>query len=126
MPEFHVDCEMCGDSFSATADTLDELVHQVECHLKYMQSHHEPNHEKKTRGVYPHGKKEILASRWFSWDILELRPFNALSKTCATLNRDGSGRAGGLSLPTGGPRSGRLRRLGRLRRREAITVPARS
>src|SRR6266849_3869050 len=102
MPEFHVNCLMCGGSFSATADTLDELVHAVECHLKYMQSHHEPHHEKRTRGRYPHGRREILASRWFSWDILSLRPFNILSKTCTILALSGSGGAAGAGLPLGG------------------------
>jgi hypothetical protein len=126
MPEKKVDCLMCGGSFSATADTLDEVVHLVECHLKDMERYHEPLHEKKTRGAYPHGKKEILASRWFSWDILGLVPFNALSEDCAALSSIGSSSAGGLSVRTGEPRRERLRRVARLRRREAITVPARS
>ncbi len=83
-PEFSASCVMCGpDSFSATADTLEELVRIVAVHLEYMRTHHEEylhshNGVKLPEGKYPENIPEILSSPLFQWAILRLVPFNKI------------------------------------------------
>jgi hypothetical protein len=84
---------MCGGtrSFSATADTLKQLVEIVDLHLRqtkgasyeshsiYLNNHpqmkkHLPDPGKK----YPDNAAEILSSPLFSWAIQKLEPFNKI------------------------------------------------
>ncbi len=112
---YGVDCVMCPGSFSATADTLEELVKLVQCHIDDMERKRDKHH---MDGEYPHTKDEILASKWFKWNVFGLRPFNKLSHTCAKLPPTGP-RQSGLSG------AGRRRRL-RARGREPLAVSSRS
>ena len=81
-PEYQVQCAMCQDSFSATADTLEELVKIVQVHLEDMKQSHDHNHQK---SPYPSTKDEILDSNFFRWNVLRLQPFNNLSEACAKI-----------------------------------------
>ncbi len=107
MPEYKGECVMCEGSFSATADSLEELVKLIQCHIDEMERHHEGHH----KGKIPHTKDEILASRWFSWTIFDLRPLNRLAQITPSVI--------GLSTAS-------RRKLRQRRRREALTIPARS
>lgn len=83
---------MCGgDSFSATADTLKQLVEIVDLHLrqtggrvyeahkKYLDAHKEMSHELPSHGKkYPDDASEILQSKLFVWKIQKLQPFNQI------------------------------------------------
>lgn len=82
---------MCDHSFSATADTLKELVDIVALHLKEMERHHDEAHH---NFLEHHSKDEysssailkdyhehpsaILKSDAFRWDIQRLVPFNEI------------------------------------------------
>ncbi len=92
LPEFKVDCLMCPSSFSATADSLDELVSIVDLHLQLAKGEHDKHeHEEHCRhsseGVdykYPIGdRKGILSDKHYKWTISRLVPFNSLQKTCS-------------------------------------------
>lgn len=88
-PEFHVECAMCDQSFSATADTLEELVEIVALHLRQVKDQGEKPHDgylQKHKGEeyrastilkhYEDGPSAILDSPGFRWDIQRLVPYN--------------------------------------------------
>ncbi len=80
-PEFHIDCVWCGGSFSATADTLRDLVEMVELHIKQMKANDEPHKEylaKHPNAKLPNTIPEILSSPAFKWAIERLVPFNEI------------------------------------------------
>ncbi len=92
-PEYRVNCVMCETSFTATADTLDELVDVVATHLRYMKDQEDKPHHaylKKHTGEdnrsatllkkYPMDKSAILNSKGFSWDIIKLVPYTLIHK----------------------------------------------
>jgi len=82
-PEFTVQCVMCDQSFSATADHLRELVKIVGVHLEQTvlhPEHHEAYHKKHGKPDYPDpdSESQILESPLFKWGILRLVPFNEI------------------------------------------------
>src|SRR5713226_4656413 len=90
-PEYRVSCVMCNQSFSATADTLAELVDIVALHLRraeakdyephqaynaYLKDHADEKEELETfLAKYRLDKSEIVRSKLFRWDILRLVPY---------------------------------------------------
>lgn len=86
-PEFHVDCVMCGGtSFSATTNTLKELVEIVARHLEYddhkeyFAKHPEAKKYQSDLEKHPVPARIILESPLFSWAILGLDPFTTIQK----------------------------------------------
>ena len=77
---------MCPHSFSATADTIDELIHLARVHIKDMQEAHDKNHRPK-EGSYPETNDEILRSPWFGWTVSDLVPFTRLAQACERIPR---------------------------------------
>ncbi len=82
---------MCDRSFSATADTLGELVEIVAVHLRRVEEQDNKPHAtyfKKHReeedlleallARYRHDPSEIVRSKLFSWDILSLVPYTEI------------------------------------------------
>lgn len=80
-PEFQVSCLMCSTSFSATADTLKELVEivglhlKLEAHLEYVNNYPtEATHVADLRKNHNNAER-ILSSNKFVWSIDGLSPF---------------------------------------------------
>jgi len=87
---------MCNQSFSATADTLAELVDIVALHLQraeakdyephqaynaYLKDHADEKEELETFLVkYRLDKSEIVRSKLFRWDVLRLVPYIEIFK----------------------------------------------
>ncbi len=83
---------MCGhDSFSATADTLQELVEIVSLHIRQVKAKNYAPHDQYfkdhpgTKNLMPglevpENTRAILASDLFSWSIERLVPFNEILK----------------------------------------------
>ncbi len=87
-PEYRVNCLMCNQSFSATADTLGELVEIVAVHLRRVEeldnmpheAYFKKNPEEKELletllARYHNDPSEIVRSKFFSWDVLRLVPY---------------------------------------------------
>jgi hypothetical protein len=90
-PEFRVDCAMCGStSFSATTNTLQELVDIVALHLR--QDDHKDYLAKNAKArkymaileKHPNDPKTILSSPLFMWAIERLRPFTEIRRVAKT------------------------------------------
>jgi hypothetical protein len=91
-PEFYVECAMCGGtSFSATADTLKEIVEIVAVHLRQVKdAKYEPHKEyfakhpgakremENLEKPHPDSAQEILTSPFFIWAIQRLQPFTKI------------------------------------------------
>ena len=88
---------MCNDSFSATADTLKELVDIVALHLREMERlsdrpHHNflEHHSKSEYSAsailkdYHEHPSAILNNDGFRWDIQRLVPFNEIFEVIKT------------------------------------------
>jgi len=79
---------MCNQSFSATTDTLAELVEIVAVHLRRVEEQHNKPHEvyfkkhpeekellETLLARYRNDPSEIVRSKFFSWDVLRLVPY---------------------------------------------------
>jgi hypothetical protein len=85
--EYGVDCVMCPKSFSATTDTLNELVQLARVHVHDMKKSEDKNH-KPGRGGYPETKDEILRSKWFAWTVSGINPYTKLKEACRQIPLD--------------------------------------
>ena len=96
-PEFQVNCLMCEGSFTATADTLKELVDLVATHLRYAKDEQDKPHlaylakhtGEDNRAAtllkrYPMDPSAILKSKGFGWNILKLVPYNKIFEVVET------------------------------------------
>ncbi len=81
-PEYKVMCAMCQGSFSATADTLPELLNLVKVHIREMEKKGDVNHQ---NARFLRTDNEILDSVDFKWEVQEIRPFTNLKLACAQL-----------------------------------------
>lgn len=81
-PVYQVMCAMCQGSFSATADTLPELLSLVKVHLKEMEKTGDVNHR---NARFLRTDNEILNSVDFEWGVQEIRPFTNLNLACVQL-----------------------------------------